>query len=324
MRTTGEIENDVLFGHNGYLFLASGVHKVLETVTGELPISADSIANFAANIKSRAAWAAQHAKGFVHVINPDKQSIAPEEWPLQPPMIIAERFLAAAAESAEHIDFPLDALRAHKAASLTKIDTHMSDFGTLVTVCRLVERLTGASQASHFSRLTGRCTRIISKQGDLGSKVTPPIADDQPGFDDPMPGKRFSNLAVKRNNGLVDLRFNPEAPYRKRLMLIGDSFGREMCRFLPFFFSEVHFFRSPYFHPEIAAAVGADFIVTNCVERYLKSTRLDEERPFFFTYPHVGGEPYAISAEFAECLSAVMSYPRSPYVAFARKMGLVT
>ena len=28
MRTTGEIENDVLFGHNDYLFLASGAHKV--------------------------------------------------------------------------------------------------------------------------------------------------------------------------------------------------------------------------------------------------------------------------------------------------------
>ncbi len=323
MRGPGDIENDVLFGHNGYLFLASGAHKVIETVSGRLAIEPAAIAAFGRNIAQRAKWAQDRRKTFLHVIVPDKQSIIPEEWPFPNPIVVAESFVAAARDAANHVYFPLEELRAVKSEVLTKTDTHMNDYGSILLACRIVEQLTGTSQAAELVKLRAACSAVRTAEGDLGTKLVPKLLEDQPSYAGDIPGQHFTNKQVRRNNGIIDLRFNPTAPYKKRLVLIGDSFGRTICRFLQLFFTEVHFFRSPHFHPEIAGFVGADYIVTNCVERYLRATRPDLSRPFFFTYPHIAGEPYTVSAEFADALSAVLSYPRPPYRAFARRIGLL-
>jgi hypothetical protein len=321
MRTPGHIENDVLFGHDGYLFLASGAHKVMETVSGQLPVGPDSLAAFGANMAARAKMLRRRNTVFLHVIVPDKQSIVPELWPFPAPLIVGERFVEAAGECASHICMPLAELRTAGTEALTKTDTHLSDFGFILLACRIVERLTGTSQAAELERLRAACNRLRHTQGDLAIKLNPKISEDETIYSGEIPGEVFTNK-LQRNNGIIDLRFNPNAPFPKRLVFIGDSFGRSISRYLQLFFREVYFFRSPYLHPELAVQTGADFVVTNCVERYLRATRPDSARPFFFAYPHVSGEPYTISAEFADALSAIMSFPRQPYRAFARRLGL--
>lgn len=323
MSSPGTIVNDVLFGHNGYLFLASGAHKVLESVSGRLPVDPASHAAFTENLTSRSRWAEKKGVGYLHMIFPDKQSVLPEQWPFDPPRIMAEAFIGQAGEMGKHVHFPLEVLREHKAAAISQVDTHYTDFGSMVLACDLAARLLGASQRETFEWLAPQFTVMRPNAGDLGIKLTPKMELEQPWLAQPYPGIWRTNGRVNRNNGIIDLRFNPDAPHRKRILLVGDSFGRAMAPFLLFFFKEVHFFRTPFFHPEIADLCRPDHLITCCVERYLRATKADRERPFFFMYPHAAGDPYEVSAEFAEALSAVMSVPRPPYRKFAMKIGLI-
>ena len=89
----GTIENGVLIGEGGTLFLAGGAHAVLDIVTGQRPITEQSCAVFAENIKARAAWAADNDATYLHVIFPDKQSIIPESWPLGTPLQLGELYI---------------------------------------------------------------------------------------------------------------------------------------------------------------------------------------------------------------------------------------
>ena len=71
------------------------------------------------------------------------------------------------------------------------------------------------------------------------------------------------------------------------------------------------------------AQIGPDFILTENVERYLSFTKNDEEMPAFLLYPYLTQEQIAYSPgrDFAEALSAILSFPRKPYQVFADRFG---
>ena len=55
MRPAGHIENGVMFGSDGYLFLLDGGHHVFDLLLGLRKVAEQSYANFADNISRRAA-----------------------------------------------------------------------------------------------------------------------------------------------------------------------------------------------------------------------------------------------------------------------------
>ena len=58
---------------------------------------------------------------------------------------------------------------------------------------------------------------------------------------------------------------------------------------LSYYFTEILFLRTPFFHPEIFEQVTPDILITQNVERYLASCQPDEVRPSFFMYPYLTG-----------------------------------
>src|SRR5262249_32802344 len=122
------------------------------------------------------------------------------------------------------------------------------------------------------------------------------------------------------NNGIIDIIFRNEPYYQKRLLVFGDSFGRGLAAVLSHFFSETIFLRTPFFHREIFEQIGPDYVITQNVERYLSFCQADDMRPSFFMYPYLGKGVYAPTREFCEAFSAVLSYPRRPYLEFADSM----
>ena len=115
---------------------------------------------------------------------------------------------------------------------------------------------------------------------------------------------------------MTDLRFSFQPLYAKRLLFFGDSFGREACKLLSFFFKEVVFARTPFFHDEIFHAMQPDYVVCENVERYLDSCSLDEQRPWYTLIPMLDARGYAPPKTFARAFSAVLSYPHAPYTDF--------
>lgn len=314
----GVIENGVLVGRGGYLFLAHGGHTVSDFVTGKREVASIDFDIFRQNLIGRAEWAMRNEAQFMHLIMPDKQSIIPEAWTLGAPIRLGELYTLRNQDFGDRLLYPVDLLSAYQTDALTHVDTHLTAFGSLLVARRVVEIVSGKEQREVFDELVRLIDREVVVPGDLGSKLMPPVKESVKTFRSET-GACFSNNVEGSNNGGVDLRFNPKAIYQKRVVIFGDSFGCDVARMLQFWYSEVLFFRSGFFHEEISALCRPDILITENVERYLDRRISDEERPQFLLYPHLNEKVYSPSKEFSVALSAMLSYPRKPYTDFIAK-----
>jgi hypothetical protein len=317
-RVPGTIENGVLFGHDDELFLAHGGHHVLDFASGKREVPPEIFAAFRSNIEARARYADRLGVQYVHAIFPDKQVILREKFTVQNPIYLGERHLEASPGIAAHVFYPVDLLRNDDGPIFMKTDTHMTNRGTILVVTALVERLSGEVQTERRNALLRRTMIERSHTGDLGLMLESPPSHMERFLAVDWKFRWFENGIRGGNNGIVDIYFSPTAIYPRRLLWFGDSFGREAARLLSFYFHEVVFLRTPFFHPEICDQISPDILITQSVARYLASCQLDEMRPSFFMYPHMKGLHYEPSKEFAEAFSAVLSFPRPSYHAFTR------
>jgi hypothetical protein len=323
-RQPGEIENGVLVGHDGQLFLASGGHSVSAFVTGQREVDPTNFEVFRERLQNRAAWARAHGAQYLHVIMPDKQTIIPQAWSLAGPIQLGALYAERNTDLADLLFYPVSLLRAQAKKAVTRTDTHLTAYGSLLVSKTLAEKFTGEAQDNFFDELAAQIDREVVTAGDLGSKLDPPVEETLRQFRQYPPGRWLQNDYDGASNGVIDLRFNTQAPYDRRVLIFGDSFARNTARDLQYWFSQVMFFRTGFFHEEIAAQCRPDIIITENVERYLDSCTPDEDRPQFLLYPYLNERPYAPSKDFAMALSAVMSFPRKPYRDFMTRLNLAS
>jgi hypothetical protein len=170
------------------------------------------------------------------------------------------------------------------------------------------------AQAGLLDGLTATRTHA----GDLGAKLVPVRQATDVAYAPKLPGTFLSNELRLGNNGIMDIRLNPAAPYPRRLLVMGDSFGRHIVRFLSVFFREIVYLRSPNYHAELADLFRPHAIVTQTAERYLASIPSDAWRTHFLLLPHGKGVPHAPPAAFTEALAALLAVGRAPYRRFVR------
>jgi hypothetical protein len=251
MRAPGEIEDGVLYGRDGELFLAHGGHHVIDIVTGKRSVSAEILAAFRSNIVSRAHYAGQSNSRYAHVIFLDKQTILREQFPINTSVCLGEVHLENSPALAAHIFYPADLLRKGGGSTFMKTDTHMTDRGTIQVVTSLVESLSNENQSEHLQELLCRITVEREHVGDLGRKLKPPASSRERFLAVDWEFRRFENGIRGGNNGIVDIYFSPNALYPQRVLWFGDSFGREAVKVLSYYYKEIAFLRTPFFHSEI-------------------------------------------------------------------------
>jgi hypothetical protein len=322
MHHIGHLENQVLVGRDGYLFLAGGAHNVLKMVSGSKTVSDASKTAFAYNIKFRSDWSAHANTNFLHIIFPDKQSIIPHAWPLSEPKQLGSEFASDTDDAEANVVYPTKLLQRFSELAISRVDTHLTAAGAILIAGYLASRILHSDQMETALALVDVVTLKEEVSGDLGSKFDPPLLATESVCRQQGPGTFLSNNLKGGNNGIIDLRINQTAIHKKRLLIFGDSFARQFSRYLAYWFSEVVFLRTPFFHPDIADLYRPDFLITENSERYLDTIKSDNERPFFFSFPHLRGVPYDPPAAFAEGLSALLSFPRMPYKHFMTKQAV--
>lgn len=319
----GIVENGVLIGRDGYLFRAGDGQAVSDLVTGGCQVAPENFEIFRRNLSSRMLWAVAHNTRYLHLIMPDKQSIIPDSWPLEGPVRLGAVYTDRLPDLRPLFLYPVEFLARCGRNVVTRTGTHLSAYGSLLIAAFLAEGFTGESQSGLLAEIAGKLKADTGLPSDLGQKLNPPVRESTKTLSEPAPGVWCSNHILSGNNGGVDLRFNPRAPYPKRVAFFGDCFGRDVAAMLQFWFSEVYFFHTGYFHPEIAEQCGADIVITEHAERHLVACPDDEHRPNFMLFPYLGEKPCMPDKEFAEALSAVLSYPRMPYVNYVTGLGLI-
>ncbi len=324
MREPGTVERGVLFGHDSTLFLAGGDHRVLDFMLGIERPPEESLIQFAQNVTSRAATAQAASVPYLHLVFPDKHAVMAAECPVCAPVCLGDIYQAALPQLGRDLFYPRADLAAAGPGLFLKTDTHASDLGNLFAAAAVVERLTGQPQAGKIERLLAADWQAAEWSGDLGGRFEPPLLEIRRVLGRFWIRKSLHNDLRGGNNGIVDILFNPAAPMPERLLLFGDSFGRGLCSLLSYFFKEVLFLRTPYFHDEIFQQVQPDYLITENAERYLSYVHSDARRPSFFAYPYLQGQDYAPSRDFAEGFSAMLSFGRPPYFDYMAANGLLT
>ena len=321
-RKPGTVERGVLFGHDDVLFLADGGHRVLDHLLGMERVAEQSFVNFEANITGRRDAATRVGAGYLHVVFPDKESVMEAECPVRDPVHFGDTYLERCPHLAPHVFYPRKFLQEAGPAMYMKTDTHASDVGNLLATAAIVERLTGEAQTAAISRLMAGHWDESVMTGDLGGRFEPPFSEPNRLVRRVWIQKWLHNELQGGNNGIVDILFNNQAIYGKRVLVYGDSFARLFCSVMSYFFKEILFLRTPYFHPDICDQFEPDYVITENVERYLSYCFPDTGRPSFFAYPHLENTGYAPSRDFAAAFSAVLCHGRPPYRDYLAANGL--
>lgn len=315
----GHIVNDVLFGRREHLFLAQGAHRVMDRVLGDIPVPEQAFASFENNIRARRRRCDELKKRYFHIVFPDKQTVLVDEWPLAPPQSLSRRFESRIGSLDDKIIY-LHKSFENKSDLYKRTDTHMTDKGTIIAASRLLDALRLEGAGPIVEGLLNNLGLSRNHVGDLGSKLEPVMATEELFFNGALKAKYFSNSITGGNNGVVDIHIAAEPVAKERVLLFGDSFGRDLCRFLGALFSEVVFLRTQFFHEELVGMIDPDLVITQNIERYMHHVVYDEQRESFFMFPYFNNAEYNPGPEFAKAFSAMLSFPRSPYRKFMQQL----
>lgn len=282
---TYEVHDDVLLTENGYAFLIGGNHSVLKFIKRELVPTPESYANFFSNILNRARLADSLGIPYQHVIFPDKQSVLQTEFPIVNTCRLGDEYIShptAPIDLSKYIIYPADTLATCNRPTYLKLDTHLSDHGSLQVLSLILKKL-DINLKDVLTHLDSRIIETSATFGDLGSKFHPPLKQISEHL---VPDWAYTSHSSRSgyNNGQVDIYTTNTAPLPGRILIFGDSFYRLMLPFFSKIFRETVFLRSPFLHPEMVEFIKPDYMLTGNAERYLANVTSDKDASPFFLY----------------------------------------
>lgn len=311
------IQNGVMIGKDGALFLAHGGHGVLRFATGEARPSPQSIANMAQNLEDRRRAAREGGFRFASIIAPEKYRVYPEWCPVELPFSLARHYIDGGCTGV--ID-PVDTLRSAKPGpSYYLTDTHWNPYGRIaIARCIAEEAGIAARQLDAASDLAYSCVSVSGRAfvGDLATKLDPSPSEPELVLTPPFPRRQVENgishVSDRPANEGRMIVAQTDAPTAsdKRLLIFGDSYLIQSLPALSFFFRTIVLCRTRWFHPEMVSLVQPDMVVTQQAERYLSHVSPDRTAPAFFMIPYLLGRHHEMSVENAEFIASVLSCGR--------------
>ena len=266
-------------GHEGWLFIKSGTNSTLVQHRGENPPSPAWLDAWIDGLGVRRRQADQLGVALASVVIPDKLAIYEEHFPepiqpvgLRPALRLRER-------AGDALLYPIDALRAARAAGQVALrtDTHLTVFGNCVLAAAVMDEL--GVPAPDAARLPPLREHLSS--GDLGSRFTPSIVEvgrvvGGLGNAEIVADNRESITAVNGHVGTRRVLRNSSAPDPRVAVVFGDSYGFPaphypgLAWWLAQVFAEVHFLWVPFgWDPEYIRDAGATVAVVQTAERFV-------------------------------------------------------
>jgi len=302
--------DEVIEGRDEVLFLAGSVHKILEHLTGRVTIQKSSFEAFRENIISRSKYCAERGIKYKHVIYPDKATVMRSYFPIDNIIGFTDQYRDFFTPDVIDLGLSLPDSTEH----FFKTDTHLNFDGKVKTTIDVMQQFFELDAVNARVALESFRGRSTVMNGDLGSKLPVPRTEER--FDirtDFL--KRYHNQAGA-NDGFTVVCFNKEKMQKeegKRLLIFGDSFCERSLQFYAYFYSEILFCRTRYFHDEIVAMYKPDHLITESAERYFSHVRLDNVAPRFDLIYGLRGFKYVENVDFYRAFNAVLNFGRPQY-----------
>lgn len=301
------IENDVLFGLDGWKFLYSGSHDQFDYLLGDKSVPDSSIRKFHENVDNRSDFCSSRNIAFKHVVFPCKPVSCLNKLPSE---LGDVQSLFSRRHMCESVIYPID--ESGLDGAFYKTDTHLTSFGGWAVLNRLLLELGVNFNVSPIFR--------DSKfNGDLNVMLGVKDPEECIVFSG-LEGVRSKKLDVNNNSGLVGntgrvrILRNPFSISEKRVLIFGDSFfNTSISEQLAFLFRDVIYFRSPVFLFDIVDYISPDIIFSGQAERYLSDVREDGSASFplsAYLDPSFYKAP-SVDESFTKALVAQLSFSRA-------------
>jgi hypothetical protein len=300
-----KIKNGVIELPSGTLFLRqkNSAQQQFDYMLGNLNLSSESIENFHKNMAMNIFLSQALKCLYHHIIFPTKAMAFLDEFLnigiyLKP--IVCK----------EHLNYKVyyPNLQDLRKNYFVKDGNHCSCRGYLAIIEPILNKLGYNFNDVQFSFI--KTFRI----GDLGQMYnSPPIEREYiSGAIGHSRVKSYSNKAsLEGNTGEIRLKFNPDAIYKQRLVLFGDSFFVGCLNILSAIFEEISYIRRPYIDNELANRLNPDIILTGNAERYLVNVPdSSDDIPYFLLLLNNNVKMQALGMEDIEALRMVF-YSRS-------------
>ncbi len=310
------MDRNVIQGQEKYLFLGETPHNYNEIIQGKLSLSEKSLNIFKNNIKGRSEYCKEKGIAYKHFIFPEKTNVLAHLYPhkivnniLEQSQDYFTKEVIDLSATLKSIDFPY-----------LKTDTHLSFDGEVASSIKILSNFFMFEHEKIKNIFEGFKDKGIEVFCDLGRKLKPQLKEvrytKKTGF-----LQRYHNRAGV-NDGLFILCLNKEKLKNgesKRLLIFGDSFMEFNLQFLSYFYSEILFCRTRYFHKEMVEMFKPDDLITENIERYLASINSDDEAPIFNLMYGIRGIESPINAVVYEAYNANLLFGRKPYKEFLNK-----
>jgi hypothetical protein len=292
--------NEVLVGKDNMLFLSAGKHGILEYFGGNKVVAKISQRNFFLNLKRRKDYCTKKNIQYSNIIFPDK-------------IFINQAYHDKAVKSLYHTQYRQshyarkDAYNIYLGDSLEtkeniffRTDTHFSLHGNMETIKIILKSHFPEKFEAYSQYILGNTAIKEAYIGDLGKKLEPNISEKTRVYK-----SKKANLLIEDNglatgnDGSIYLYKNDKALSDETLLIFGDSFFRALLPHLAFFYKRIFFCRTRFFHKEVLELVNPDTVFTGMAERYLSQVHLDQDAPYFFTYPLLKNKIQAPTAHFS-------------------------
>ena len=283
---TQSVKSNVLIGCENTLFLWQGAQRQFDYLTQALKPTKESIKNFSDNIKSRKNFLEGIGIEYKHIVFPSKPTILSDQLPQK---LVVSSIYEKYYGNVENVFYSREKLLLDYSIGrkpFRKLDTHLNDSGFLSCLkdaladdfklfeekgyrYKAVNRLmSGDLEKMINTESPSTTSEYIMKPLDIhGSNIEFEESDN------------IQEISGNTGNIVVLKALNPIK--KQRLLIFGDSFIRKGLRLLCPIYSEIIYFRSQFFRPELVSVLRPDIVLTANAERYLCNVENDEETPFW-------------------------------------------
>ena len=291
--TPGQIENGVLVGKDGWLFLWDGSNDVHRYYTDPNHFTDKDVRDWVDLLTKRRDRVETLGARYRHLSVPDKLSLLPELAGLPLPHFDrhpARRIAEALPGDVLNVDILPDLCEAAKLTPMFyRTDSHWNSAGCQVAYRRLCAVL-GAAPRDFSDRKTGGKLMAM----DLGSKLTPPVMEDAHFTTILRDARRVAENEPVRHNELTGFRegtprfqgcyvhMQNESPDARpeTVMLFGDSFSEFRPHLLMAMLAEtyrdLHFIWSTSLDFDLIERIRPQVVISQIAERFMGRLPTDD------------------------------------------------
>jgi hypothetical protein len=304
------VKNNVLIGKEGRLFLFQGGHHQFDYLTGRKVITKKSAENFSTNIRERQQFCKKNNIIYKHIVFPSKPlvqtSFLPKEYQKKITSLFNKYYKDVMDdESKKALLYPLESLKSLDKAysSFRKYDTHMSDRACFLIADKLLN-LVDISLYDYPYKVSKRL-----ESGDLGCMLNSSNKNEEDLiFTEYNDSYRVGNRQfLAGNTNEVYISHKQRAKTSRRLLIFGDSFFKDVIKYLEPFFIDIVYIRSSTIQYDIIELYQPSVIFTGNAERYFSSIPLDGNSSSFL-WELYGKNNYSPSLEYIKAFSANCSF----------------